>query len=840
MKKYLFFLLTCFTLSVHAQTPDVFNYQAAIKDDLGRPLAHQSVDVLMTIHTAGGNFSQFRQDTTDPYGIINLQIGGPELKNIDWSKGGASVDITINTPQGPMYQDSTFLAAVPYAFYAETSGSSIPGPAPNHEWMNTQIRFENPDGTFGPWTDLRGAPGRSATIKGSVNTIDDLPANYIGDDGDLLYVASTGEAFSWRDDSLDWTRIGKIQGPPGITGPQGLQGNSGPAGPQGIQGVKGDKGDTGATGPQGIQGQQGPQGNQGPAGTGVTIVGTVPTPGDLPINYSGEVGDMFIVISNGNGYLWNGNIWNQIGQIQGPPGQTGAQGIQGPGGATGPQGLQGATGAQGPQGFQGIQGLPGATGSTGATGPQGLQGIAGPTGPPGPQGATGNTGPTGATGATGAQGSAGPQGATGATGAAGATGATGAQGLQGIQGPPGPAGTYTAGTGINLNNNTITNTGDTNAGDDVNDGDPFGGDVSGTYNNVSVNKLKGKNINGNPANGQIMQYNGTEWTHVTPQNTTYTPGTGIGIANNTITNTGDTNAGDDVNDTDTFSGDVGGTYNNTTLQKLKGKPITGTPVSGQVMQYNNTDWTFVTLPNNSYTPGTGITIVNNVVANSGDTNAGDDVNDADAFGGDVSGTYNNLSVDKLKGKNINGVPTNGQVMQFNGTNWTHVTPPNSVYTAGTGISIVNNTVTNTGDTNEADDVNTTDNFDGDISGTYGNIVVNRIKGKSISATSPVEGQILKFTGGAWTPSTPSSSGSTLAGAVGAAGNTVFNNGLIISTNGDNVIIGVTGQTLTANNNALVVTSRTTAKTYSISYTSGNAIITATSGPAYPCSFLLMQ
>ena len=817
MKKYLFFLLTCFTLSAHAQTPDVFNYQAAIKDDQGRPLSNQPADVLITIHTAGGDFTQEVQDSFNAFGIINLQIGGPELKNLDWSKGGASVDITINTPQGPMYLDSSFLAAVPYAFYAETSGSSIPGPAPNHEWMDTRIRFENPDGTFGPWTDLRGVPGRSAMFKGSVNTIDDLPSDYNGDEGDLLYILSTGDAFSWHlDDSVGWTLIGKIQGPPGVAGPQGLQGNSGPAGPQGIQGVKGDKGDTGAQGQQGPQGQQGQQGNQGPAGTGVTIVGTVATPGDLPTNYTGEVGDMFIVLSNGNGYLWNGDIWNQIGQIQGPPGQTGAQGVQGPGGATGPQGLQGATGAQGPQGLQGIQGLTGATGAPGATGPQGLQGIAGATGAQGPQGATGSTG---------------------ATGAAGATGATGPQGPQG---PAGPAGTYTAGTGINLNNNTITNTGDTNAGDDVNDSDAFGGDVTGTYNNVSVNKLKGKNINGSPANGQIMQYNGSEWTHVTPQNTTYTPGTGIGIANNTITNTGDTNAGDDVNDTDTFSGDIGGTYNNTTINKLKGKAITGTPSAGQIMQYDGTDWDFVNTLNNIYTPGTGITIVNNVITNSGDTNGGDDVNDGDTFGGDVSGTYNNLSVDKLKGKNINGVPTNGQIMQFNGTNWTHVTPPNSVYTAGTGISIAGNVVTNTGDTNAADDVNTTDNFDGDISGTYGNIAVNKLKGKAISATAPVEGQILKFTSGAWTPSTPSSSGSTLAGAVGAAGNVVFNNGLVISTNGDNVIVGVTGFTLTANNNALVVTSRTTAKTYSIAYTGGNAVITSTSGPAYPCSFLLMQ
>jgi hypothetical protein len=34
-----------------------------------------------------------------------------------------------------------------------------PGPIPAHEWKDTSIRFENPDGTWGEWTDLRGAPG---------------------------------------------------------------------------------------------------------------------------------------------------------------------------------------------------------------------------------------------------------------------------------------------------------------------------------------------------------------------------------------------------------------------------------------------------------------------------------------------------------------------------------------------------------------------------------------------------------------------------------------------------------------------------------------------------------
>lgn len=34
-----------------------------------------------------------------------------------------------------------------------------PGLAPDHQWNDTQLRFRNPDGTWGQWTDLKGAPG---------------------------------------------------------------------------------------------------------------------------------------------------------------------------------------------------------------------------------------------------------------------------------------------------------------------------------------------------------------------------------------------------------------------------------------------------------------------------------------------------------------------------------------------------------------------------------------------------------------------------------------------------------------------------------------------------------
>ena len=249
-----------------------------------------------------------------------------------------------------------------------------------------------------------------------------------------------------------------------------------------------------------MDGADGEQGDTGDTGTGVNVKGSVVNAGGLPGSYTGDIGDMYIAQDTGNGHVWDGASWVDVGQIRGPQGEQGpagaqgiqgAQGPQGPAGAdgmdgaagatgatgpTGPQGPTGATGPQGPQGEQGIQGEKGDTGTGvtiigsvasaaslpgGYTGDPGdmyitqddghghvwngatwddvgqIQGPTGATGPQGPQGIQGIQGPAGADGADGATG---PQGDTGPQGPTGATGATGPQGLQGEKGDTGDTG----------------------------------------------------------------------------------------------------------------------------------------------------------------------------------------------------------------------------------------------------------------------------------------------------------------------------------------------------------------------------------------------------------------
>jgi hypothetical protein len=67
----------------------------------------------------------------------------------------------------------------------------------------------------------------------------------------------------------------------------------------------------------------------------------------------------------GDGVVWTGTSWVNVGPIRGPQG------------STGPAGVEGATGPQGPAGPAGNDGQTGAIGATGAQGPTGPQGPAG-------------------------------------------------------------------------------------------------------------------------------------------------------------------------------------------------------------------------------------------------------------------------------------------------------------------------------------------------------------------------------------------------------------------------------------------------------------------------------
>lgn len=204
-------------------------------------------------------------------------------------------------------------------------------------------------------TGAKGDPGDAIRILG---VIDVLPQTANNGNAYIL----DGDLWIYYKDDGGWRNIGKFMGP---------------AGPQGLQGPQGDTGLMGPTGRTGEQGSMGPTGPKGEKGDSIKILGSYTDAINLPTS-GNNIADAYIV--NNSMYVWNGNSWENVGDIQGPIGPTGPVGNPGPIGPTGPIGPQGDSG---PQGY---------SGPTGPTGP------IGPTGPQGDTGSVGNVGPTGPTG----------------------------------------------------------------------------------------------------------------------------------------------------------------------------------------------------------------------------------------------------------------------------------------------------------------------------------------------------------------------------------------------------------------------------------------------------------
>ena len=228
----------------------------------------------------------------------------------------------------------------------------------------------------------------------------------------------------------------------------------------------------------GARGVTGYTGSTGAAGTSVSLKGSVAEVSDLPAT-GNTLGDLYIVLASGDGYVWDSANWDNVGPIRGPQGSQGYTGSKGDTGAQGVQGQQGIQGNTGSQGYTGSIGYTGSKGDTGSTGSQGFIGYTGSRGLEGPQGANlnilGTVASVAALPVTGSAADAwiistsapepeagnlyvwntatntwndvgqlvGPKGDTGSqgyTGSRGLIGYTGSQGVQGIQGVTGYTG----------------------------------------------------------------------------------------------------------------------------------------------------------------------------------------------------------------------------------------------------------------------------------------------------------------------------------------------------------------------------------------------------------------
>jgi len=227
--------------------------------------------------------------------------------------------------------------------------------------------------------------------------------------------------------------------------------------------------------------------------------------------------------------------------------------------------------------------------------------------------------------------------------------------------------------------------------------------------------------------GQVLKWTGTMWAPAQDAlgSVSLTGGSGISISgaspNFTITNSGDTNANDDVTTASQADGDVSGPFANlqiksgvvgstelannaVTTSKINAQAVSGDKIdqmsaaNGQVLKWNGTTWS--PAPDNlgtvTITGGVGIDVIavgqNFTIANGGDINPFDDLTTNSTADGDIIGPFSNLQIKagavnsfdlannavqtaKIQNAAVTGEKIaqmgafNGQVLKWNGTTW---------------------------------------------------------------------------------------------------------------------------------------------------------------------------
>jgi uncharacterized protein (TIGR02145 family) len=126
MKKHLLtILVACVTIQfATAQAPSQFKYQAVLRNGDGSIMASEavSVDIQIVVSSPEGEsvFYESHSVTTSPQGVINLTIGSVNttgLAEIDWGADTYFIKVSVNGLEMGISQ----LLAVPYALHAKTA-----------------------------------------------------------------------------------------------------------------------------------------------------------------------------------------------------------------------------------------------------------------------------------------------------------------------------------------------------------------------------------------------------------------------------------------------------------------------------------------------------------------------------------------------------------------------------------------------------------------------------------------------------------------------------------------------------------------------------------------------
>lgn len=136
MKKILLLLLILFVQICFAQSPQSFKYQAVVRDAAGGLAVNKIISikssVLLGSPTGSSVYTETQTLSTNDFGVVSLNIGAGAVVSgtfsaISWGAGTYFVktELDINGGSTYVFMGTSQMLSVPYALYAEKTGSSV-------------------------------------------------------------------------------------------------------------------------------------------------------------------------------------------------------------------------------------------------------------------------------------------------------------------------------------------------------------------------------------------------------------------------------------------------------------------------------------------------------------------------------------------------------------------------------------------------------------------------------------------------------------------------------------------------------------------------------------------
>ena len=111
---------------VFAQTPETFKYQAVVGNASGEILVSTTISLKISVlrdsHLGAVVYEETFHPTTNPYGLVDVEIGEGSFYSINWGETDYYLKIEVDPDNGSSFTHlgTSPLLSVPYALHART------------------------------------------------------------------------------------------------------------------------------------------------------------------------------------------------------------------------------------------------------------------------------------------------------------------------------------------------------------------------------------------------------------------------------------------------------------------------------------------------------------------------------------------------------------------------------------------------------------------------------------------------------------------------------------------------------------------------------------------------